>query len=253
MKRITINYAALFSLLGPALIFGGGSLVGRGLADVGRQGAEIFYADCSGCHPQGGNTINPNLPLHGAPQLESFESFLAYIRHPTLPNGARGAMPAFSSARISDKQARELYRFLAASEKTAPQGPGYGQGSSGGYGGGGRSGGPGYGYGMGPGMMGGGMMGRGYGGYGGSPGMMGRGYGYGYGPQYGQREKPLDKEEAKEEVENYLQSTRNPNLKLGKIEDKGNVFEADIVTKESNSLVDKILVDKDTGTMRSAY
>jgi len=44
----------------------------------------------------------------------------------------------------------------------------------------------------------------------------------------------------------------DPNLKLGKLTDDGNSFEADIVTKD-NSLVDKILVDKNTGAMRSAY
>jgi hypothetical protein len=45
---------------------------------------------------------------------------------------------------------------------------------------------------------------------------------------------------------------RNPNLKVGEIEDKGYVFEAEILTKD-NSLVDKILVDKRTGWMRSIY
>lgn len=96
----------------------------------------------------------------------------------------------------------------------------------------------GYGYGMGPGMMG--------------PGMMGPGYGYGYGPQYQQPQKPLEEKDAKAILENYLKSTRNPNLKLGKVEDKGNSFEAEILTKQ-NSLVDKILVDKYTGWLRSVY
>jgi hypothetical protein len=117
--------------------------------------------------------------------------------------------------------------------------------------------GPGYGYGM----MGPGMMGRGYGyGYGMmGPGMMGPGYGMGpgmmgpgYGPQYQQPQKPLEAKDIKSMLENYLQSTRNPNLKLGKITDKGPYFEADIVTK-NDALVDKILVDKNTGWMRSAY
>jgi hypothetical protein len=113
---------------------------------------------------------------------------------------------------------------------------------------------------MGPGMMG-GMMGRGMmgGGMMGG-GMMGPGYGYGYGPQsqygYGQQYQqppnPLDKEQAKQEVENYLRSTRNPNLKMGKIEDKGNDYEVRVETKDG-SLADKILVNKDTGWMRSAY
>jgi hypothetical protein len=108
----------------------------------------------------------------------------------------------------------------------------------------------GYGYGMGP-----GMMGPGYGyGYGMGPGMMGPGwYGPQYGPQYQQQQKPLDKEKAKQEVENYLTSTRNPNLKLGKVTDKGSYFEADVVTKGNDSPVDKILVDRNTGWMRSAY
>jgi hypothetical protein len=178
-------------------------------------------------------------------------------------------------------------------EGRAQMGSGYGMGpgmmGGGGYGGWycpycGQYSGPGGGYGgygMGPGMMGygyggygmgPGMMGRGYGGYGMGPGMMGGpgyggygmgpwmmrhhgmgyGYGYGYGPQYREREKPLKEDEAKEMVENYLKNTRNPNLKLGKITEKGAYYEADIVTKD-NSLVDKILVDKYSGWMRSAY
>jgi len=128
--------------------------------------------------------------------------------------------------------------------------------------------GPGSGYGMGP-----GMMGRGYG-YGTGPGMMhggpgmgpgGMHGGWGMGPQYGpqdgpgyqgpqyqQPQKPMDGEKAKSLLENYLESTNNPNLKLGKIEDKGNAFEAEIQTKDG-SLVDKILVDKRTGWIRSVY
>jgi hypothetical protein len=102
-----------------------------------------------------------------------------------------------------------------------------------------------------------GPMGPGYGyGYGMGPGMMGPGYGRQYGPQYGpqyqQPQKPLDKDQVKEEVENYLKSTRNPNLKIGKIEEKGNDYEVDIETK-AGSLVDQLLVNKDTGWMRSAY
>ncbi len=115
-------------------------------------------------------------------------------------------------------------------------GPGYGTGP--GMMGGGM---------MGPGMMGGGMMGRGMG-----PGMMGPGYGPQYGPQYQQPQEPIEEKDARGILENYLNSMRNPNLKLGKIKDVGNTFEAEILTKD-NSLVDIILVDKRTGWMRSAY
>lgn len=44
----------------------------------------------------------------------------------------------------------------------------------------------------------------------------------------------------------------HPNLKVGEITDKEPNFEVDVVTK-NNSLVGKILVDKNTGWMRSAY
>lgn len=112
-------------------------------------------------------------------------------------------------------------------------------------------------YGMGPSMMGPGMM---------DPGMMGpqmMGPGRGrhmmpgwsarkYPHQYQQAKGPLEEKDARAVVENYLKSTRNPNLAIGKITDVGDVFEAEIVTRE-NSLVDKVLVDKNSGFMRSGY
>ncbi|MBK7550975.1 MAG: hypothetical protein IPI61_04560 [Syntrophaceae bacterium] len=112
----------------------------------------------------------------------------------------------------------------------------------------------GYGYGMGPGMTG----GRGYGH--GMGGMMGYGQGYGmgagmtrgYGRPYAEPGKPLEMKDAQARMEDYLKSTRNPNLKLGKIRDKGTAFEAEVLTK-SNALVDRVLIDKRTGWMNSAY
>lgn len=113
---------------------------------------------------------------------------------------------------------------------------------------------------MGPGMMGGGMMGSGMMG----GGMMGRGMGRGmapgyesedapqYGPRNQQSDRPLEEKDARAILQNYLQSMRNPNLKLGKIKDIGIAFEAEILTKD-DSLVDEILVDKNTGSMRSVY
>ncbi len=109
----------------------------------------------------------------------------------------------------------------------------------------------GYGYSRGP-----GRAGRGYG-YGMGRGMMG-GYGYGYGmgpgygPQYRTGGKPLDLKEAKAMMSDYLKSSRNPNLKLGKIKDTGNAFEAEVRTK-NNALVDRIIIDKSTGYTRSTY
>jgi Spy/CpxP family protein refolding chaperone len=96
------------------------------------------------------------------------------------------------------------------------------------------------------------MMGRGYGmrsGYGRGPGSMGRAPVQGeIAPGAGRLETPLKEDGARTVVENYLQSTRNPNLKLGKITEQGDAFEAEIVTKDG-SLVDKLLVEKSTGWM----
>jgi hypothetical protein len=100
---------------------------------------------------------------------------------------------------------------------------------------------------MGYGMMGNGMMGSGMG-----QGMMGRGMMGNQGYPSAQPEKPLTKDNAKAMVEDYLKTLKNPNLKIGKIKQTGNVFEVDVVTKEG-SLVDKIDVDKNTGYMHSIY
>ena len=112
------------------------------------------------------------------------------------------------------------------------------------------------GYGMGGGMM----MGRGSGM---GPGMMGRGYGAGSdwmrsSPEEresnqgaGRLQTPLEEDGARSVVEKYLASTRNPNLKLGKITEKKDAFEAEIVTKDG-SLVDKVLIEKSNGWMHPA-
>jgi hypothetical protein len=180
--------------------------------------------------PQGNAQMGPGMmgPGYTGPERSGQWNYCPYCGRP-LPNGGYG------------------------------MGPGYGNG---------------YGYGMGPGMMGQGgygmgpgMMGQGgygmmgQGGYGMGPGMMGQG-GYGmmgpgggqsYGPQYQGNRKALTEKDAKEIVENYLKASRNPNLKLGEIEDKDNAFEASIVTKKEGALVDRIAIDKRTGWMHSVH
>jgi hypothetical protein len=170
-------------------------------------------------------------------------------------------------------------------------GPGYGPGRGGGYGPGygpgmmgpgmmgpGMMGGYGYGpgmmmgpgmmggYGYGPGMMGGygpGMMGPGWGqhmrgGWGHGP-MMGPGMmgGYGYGPcpgwERGQGAKggALTADDVRAMLEQRLEWSRNPNLKVGDVSEKGDTITGEIVTKDG-SLVSRIQVDKNTGWMRPA-
>jgi hypothetical protein len=91
------------------------------------------------------------------------------------------------------------------------------------------------------------MMGPGYGGYG---YMSGPGYGnYCWGNNsgaYGET-PPLTEKDTEAILRNYIGT--NPNLKVGKIKDKGSFFEGEIVTKD-NSLVAKLGVDKDSGWVR---
>ena len=132
-------------------------------------------------------------------------------------------------------------------------GPGWGM--MGGYGPGWMMGG-----GYGPGMMGGGygpgMMGGGYG-----PGMMGGygpgwggGYGpgmmYGYGPGYSGNQGNLKL--SVDQVKNYFeQMIRNPNLKVGDVKEKdADTIVAEIVTKQGNSLVQRIDVNRHNGYMQ---
>jgi hypothetical protein len=103
-----------------------------------------------------------------------------------------------------------------------------------------------HGYGMGPGMM----HEGGSPDYGMGPGMMGRSYEEE--PHYPRNQTAVNRDDAARIFENYLDSMHNPNLKLGKIKDEGSDFEADMLTKD-NSLVNKLIVDKDTGRIRSAY
>lgn len=111
------------------------------------------------------------------------------------------------------------------------------------------------GWGMGPGMMG------GYNGYdsdrgwGMGPGMMGSYYGYGHGRGYRRHlstGKLISAKEAENMMKDYLKSSRNPNLKLGKMKDVGKAYEVEVLTKK-NDLVDKIQIDKATGYIRSIY
>ena len=183
-------------------------------------GAKIFSDNCKVCHQNGGNIINPGMPLRGSLKLATVDTFLSFIRDPRMPDGSKGSMPAFSEMQISDAQAKDLYEYITSKQgldlmSRGQQGwycPYCGQyvGPSGRMGRGyGMLGG---GYGMGPGMMGNYGMGPGMmGGYGMGPGMMGPGY-------YNQSEecqKFLDesaglRKELHDKRFEYMEAVRNP-------------------------------------------
>ena len=104
----------LFNVMG--LGYFGGQLVYEGRVPSAGEGfaagRKIFVNRCSGCHVNGGNILYPNLPLRSAPQLESYDQFLEFVRNPRLPNGSVGPMPAFKPKKLSDQQVRELYDYI---------------------------------------------------------------------------------------------------------------------------------------------
>lgn len=77
-------------------------------------GHKIFSEICSGCHENGGNIININLPIKGSLKLANFETFLSFIRDPRRPNGSTGAMPSFPESRISNDETKNLYKYLVS-------------------------------------------------------------------------------------------------------------------------------------------
>ncbi len=95
--------------------FGGGLIYGDRSAkkeEAFQAGHQVFINHCSGCHVNGGNIFYPNLALHSAPQLQSYETFIGFVRNPTLPDGTKGPMPNFTPAKLSDQQARDLYEYV---------------------------------------------------------------------------------------------------------------------------------------------
>jgi uncharacterized membrane protein len=94
----------------------GGQLVYEGRIPAVQEeflpGRNIFVNHCSGCHPNGGNILFPNLPLRTAPQLKSYETFIEFVRNPLLPDGSKGPMPSFTQSRLSDAEAQELYNYI---------------------------------------------------------------------------------------------------------------------------------------------
>jgi uncharacterized membrane protein len=115
-KVLLVMYGLCFLTVVALGYFGGQMVYGDRSPHTSLQGypvgQKIFKADCSGCHPQGGNIINPNLPLKSAPQLADFNTFLAFTRKPSRPDGSKGIMPPFPPSKISDQQERELYDYI---------------------------------------------------------------------------------------------------------------------------------------------
>ena len=69
-------------------------------------------------------------------------------------------------------------------------------------------------------------------------------------PGYQDAEGSMRKFDAQMALRNYV--TRNPELQVGTVRDKGDTFEADVIGKD-RSLVGRVIVEKDTGWILPIY
>jgi len=115
IKRLLPIYLLCFATV-TALGYFGGQLVYGGRTPGGsaefKAGERLFDSNCSGCHAHGGNAILSNYPLRSAPQLDKLEDFRRFIRNPRLSHGAKGPMPVFPPAKLSDTQVSDLYDYI---------------------------------------------------------------------------------------------------------------------------------------------
>jgi uncharacterized membrane protein len=111
MSKFFVYFLCLVSVIG--IGYFGGSLVfpeySLALPDQLRDGEKLYAAHCAGCHPRGGNVINPALPVVGSPQLKDLNTFTKYNRNPLRPDGSKGVMPAYP--KISDQEMKMIYQY----------------------------------------------------------------------------------------------------------------------------------------------
>ncbi len=114
-KALVAIYLIAFFTVG-GLGYFGGRLVFGGRAPAAPAGLEagkrLFENNCMACHPNGGNAIMPDMIIIGSDNLADLHTFISWIRDPRLDNGQKGPMPDFPPQKISDEQARTLYRYL---------------------------------------------------------------------------------------------------------------------------------------------
>jgi len=77
-----------------------------------KAGEAIFTASCTQCHPNGGNSLDPKLPLKTSKKLADKAAFIGFIRNPKMPDGSQGDMPGFSAQEISDTDAAALFAYV---------------------------------------------------------------------------------------------------------------------------------------------
>ena len=77
-----------------------------------KSGESYYLSNCNGCHPNGGNSINPKIPVVGSSALKDLNRFTGFIRNPLRPDGSKGVMPAFQPDKLSNEDLKSIYQFI---------------------------------------------------------------------------------------------------------------------------------------------
>jgi Cytochrome c, mono- and diheme variants len=111
MKKSTIWFLFIFTIAGGVVFFGGTMIFPGSTAFSAQDGANLYAVHCGACHAQGGNIINPALPVKGSVKMKSLAVFTAYNRNPLKADGSKGVMPAFPKDKISDQEMKLIYDY----------------------------------------------------------------------------------------------------------------------------------------------
>jgi uncharacterized membrane protein len=111
---LAIYFLAVLTVVG--LGYYGGSLVFGTEKPVATEdlkvGERLYAANCGTCHPQGGNILNPALPVKNSTYLKTFNAFLDFNRKPQRPDGSKGLMPAIPPEKVSDAEMKQIYNYI---------------------------------------------------------------------------------------------------------------------------------------------
>ena len=106
---LTVLAVAGLGYYGGNLVFGNEKPVA--VKEV-HAGETLYAANCGTCHPQGGNIINPTLPVKNSKYMDDFNTFLKFNRNPVRPDGTKGLMPAIPPEKISDEEMKKIYSHI---------------------------------------------------------------------------------------------------------------------------------------------
>lgn len=108
---MNLRAAALVTISGIICLIGPQSAQADTKGDP-KLGKEAFKrATCEGCHPGGGNVMDPDAPLKGAKFAAEFKDDAKIIK--TVRSGIKGtAMPAFNAKKVSDKDMKDIVAYL---------------------------------------------------------------------------------------------------------------------------------------------